>query len=84
MKGGARYLVTGPCMRKERLQRGLNQSQFWSRYGVKQSACSRYESGRLLPLPLRVLIFLNLSGELSDEALAKAVAAQRTDEDDDV
>lgn len=76
-------IVTGPGMRKERQQRGLTQSQFWSHYGVKQSACSRYESGRRLPLPLRVLVFLNLSGQISDQVLAQAVAAQRTDEDDD-
>lgn len=28
---------------------GLNQSDFWSPVGVKQSAGSRYESGRAMP-----------------------------------
>ena len=28
---------------------GLNQSDFWSAVGVKQSAGSRYESGREMP-----------------------------------
>jgi hypothetical protein len=60
---------------------GENQCEFWSRYGVKQSVCSRYESGRALPRALRVLIHLHLSGTITDEALAGAVAAQRLDSD---
>jgi DNA-binding transcriptional regulator YiaG len=34
---------------------GLNQSKFWSRLGVTQSAGSRYETGRAVPKPTAVL-----------------------------
>jgi DNA-binding transcriptional regulator YiaG len=36
----------------------LNQKDFWSRYGVTQSGGSRYESGRSIPMPLRILVQL--------------------------
>ena len=35
---------------------GLNQSEFWGRIGVTQSAGSRYESGRRLPKPVMELL----------------------------
>lgn len=34
----------------------LNQTEFWQRVGVTQSAGSRYESGRPLPKPLVTLL----------------------------
>lgn len=34
----------------------LNQSEFWGRFGITQSAGSRYESGREIPLPMQVLL----------------------------
>lgn len=34
----------------------LNQTEFWRRVGVTQSAGSRYESGRPLPKPLATLL----------------------------
>ncbi len=37
---------------------GLNQSEFWSRFGVTQSGGSRYESGRNIPKPLKTLMWL--------------------------
>ncbi|MGH8618269.1 MAG: helix-turn-helix domain-containing protein [Burkholderiales bacterium] len=37
---------------------GLNQQQFWSRVGVTQSGGSRYESGRVMPRPVRELVRL--------------------------
>ncbi|MDD5175330.1 MAG: transcriptional regulator [Sterolibacterium sp.] len=53
---------------------GLNQSDFWSRYGVTQSGGSRYESGRNMPMPMKLLIRLHLSGVISDDALKAAKA----------
>ena len=53
---------------------GLNQSDFWSRYGVTQSGGSRYEAGRNIPAPLRILLRLHLSGVLTDETLQAAKA----------
>lgn len=53
---------------------GLNQADFWSRYGVTQSGGSRYESGRNMPTPMKLLVRLHLSGVISDDQLAAARA----------
>lgn len=58
----------GTVRRKE----GVNQLEFWSRYGVTQSGGSRYESGRAIPRPLAILIRLHRSGKVSDKNLADA------------
>lgn len=63
-----------------RRTQGLNQSVFWSRYGVTQSGGSRYESGRDLPTPVAILVWLRETGRLSDadlEAARKGVAKGR-------
>lgn len=39
-----------------RKKAGLNQSAFWSRVGLGQSAGSRYESGRNIPRPVQMLL----------------------------
>lgn len=44
----------------ERKASGLNQHDFWSRYGVTQSGGSRYESGRTVPKPVRMLMALDI------------------------
>lgn len=41
---------------------GLTQKQFWPRFGVTQSAGSRYESGKKMPESLCVLIALAREG----------------------
>jgi DNA-binding transcriptional regulator YiaG len=51
---------------------GLNQKDFWTRYGVTQSGGSRYESGRNIPKPLAILLWLHQSGKVSDKDLADA------------
>lgn len=53
----------------------LNQSEFWSRFGVTQSGGSRYESGRNVPLPTSMLIWLRESGRIDDQDLADAMKA---------
>ena len=50
----------------------LNQKDFWTRYGVTQSGGSRYESGRNIPKPLAILLWLHQSGKVSDKDLADA------------
>jgi len=45
-------------MKKLRLSLGLNQSDFWRRVGVSQSAGSRYEGGRPVPMSTKILIDL--------------------------
>jgi hypothetical protein len=43
-------------------------------YGTTQSGGSRYESGRDMPPPLRLLMRLHLSGVISDADLKAAKA----------
>ena len=55
-----------------RKKMGLNQGDFWAPYGVKQSGGSRYETGRSIPAPLKLLLRLHLSGVIADEDLQAA------------
>lgn len=57
----------------DRKKQGLNQTEFWTRYGVTQSGGSRYESGRGIPKPLAILLWLHRSGKITDKDLADAV-----------
>ncbi len=49
---------------------GLNQADFWGKFGVKQSCGSRYESGRRMPMPTRILIRAWRDKLIDDAALA--------------
>lgn len=55
-----------------RRTRNENQMDFWRRFGVTQSGGSRYETGRNLPKPVRLLMALYAEGTLSDDDLAAA------------
>ena len=57
----------------DRQKQSLNQKDFWSRYGVTQSGGSRYESGRNIPKPLAILLYLHRSGKVTDKDLADAL-----------
>ncbi len=57
----------------DRKKTGTNQKDFWTRYGVTQSGGSRYESGRNIPKPLAILLWLHRSGKVSDKDLADAL-----------
>jgi predicted transcriptional regulator len=57
----------------DRKKLGINQMDFWKRYGVTQSGGSRYESGRNMPKPLKVLISLHRTGKIADKDLADAL-----------
>lgn len=48
----------------------LNQSDFWTPLGVTQSGGSRYESGRGMDKPLRMLIGFVEAGIITREDLA--------------
>ncbi len=50
---------------------GLNQSEFWKKFGVTQSGGSRYESGRSMPTPLKILMQAWLDKLIDDAALTK-------------
>jgi len=54
---------------------GVNQSVFWTRFGVTQSGGSRYESGRNMPAPLKMLLWLYDNGRIDDKALGDAKKA---------
>lgn len=56
-----------------RKKEGLNQKDFWKRYGVTQSGGSRYESGRNIPKPLAILLWLHRSGKVTDKDLGEAL-----------
>ncbi len=58
-------------VRELRLSLDLNQSAFWSRFGVTQSGGSRYESGREMPMPLKLLLQSWLDKVIDDATLAK-------------
>lgn len=45
-------------LRAKREKLGANQTEFWTRVGVTQSAGSRYESGRPLPKPLAAMLVI--------------------------
>lgn len=51
---------------------GVNQSTFWSRFGVTQSGGSRYETGRNIPTATAILVYLCETGQVSDEQLEAA------------
>jgi hypothetical protein len=57
----------------DRKKENLNQMDFWQRYGVTQSGGSRYESGRNIPKPLAILLWLHRSGKVTDKDLADAL-----------
>ena len=48
--------VTGEAALAMRKKLNVNQSEFWSRVGLGQSAGSRYESGRNIPRPVQMLL----------------------------
>lgn len=53
-----RQKIDGAYCKALRDKLRLNQSEFWDIVGVTQSGGSRYESGRLLPRPVRRLVWL--------------------------
>ena len=65
------FIETGKEAKLLRSKLGMNQSEFWSRISVTQSGGSRYESGRNLPKPVRVLLHLAYSPEKQATAMLK-------------
>lgn len=55
-------------LKDQREASGENQSQFWSKRGVTQSGGSRYESGRTVPKPVRMINAL-INGKATIEQL---------------
>ena len=56
---------------------GLSQTEFWERVGVTQSGGSRYEQGRLVRKPLRMLLALAYGSEKERERVVRQLAKRR-------
>ena len=48
--------ITGLEALEIRWKLGMNQTDFWSPFGVTQSCGSRYELGRNIPRPVQILL----------------------------
>ena len=57
-----------------RKKAGENQATYWRKFGVTQSGGSRYEQGRNIPSPTKLLMVLHDSGKVSYDDLAHARA----------
>lgn len=68
-------LIDPAQVRRLRNQSKLNQSDFWSCFGVTQSGGSRYESSRAVPKPLVLLMHFWHSGKITNDDLAHAAKA---------
>ena len=55
--------ITGEAALAMRQKAGTNQSVFWSRVGIGQSAGSRYETGRNIPKPIQLLLVICYGSE---------------------
>lgn len=58
-----------PRAKRESLK--MNQSQFWNRIGVTQSAGSRYETGRVMPAPLVTVLTIAYGTDKQSEKAVK-------------
>lgn len=67
---------TGAEVRKLRERLGMNQTDFWSRVSVQQSAASRYETGRSIPEPVQVLLIIAYGTDKQATALFAALRKQ--------
>ena len=67
-------MKNGTEARKLREKLGQNQTQFWSRVTVQQSAASRYETGRSIPESVQMLLLMAYG---TDKQAAAALAALR-------
>lgn len=73
------FIESGKEAKLLRSRLGMNQSEFWSRISVTQSGGSRYESGRSLPKPVRLLLHLAYAPE--KQALAMLKYLRRSERD---
>ena len=75
--------VTGEAALAMRKKLNVNQSEFWSRVGIGQSAGSRYESGRNIPRPVQMLLRIAYGTKAQAAKQVEALrpgAAQEADE----
>lgn len=65
-------------VRDIRRKAGMNQHDFWRRFGITQSGGSRYESGRNIPTSAAMLIWLREAGAVDEKTLEAARKAVST------
>lgn len=70
-------IQTGAEARAIREKLGFNQSKFWSRIQVTQSGASRYENGRNLPAPVKLLLNMAYGTEALSTALLAQIRAEK-------
>lgn len=58
-------------LRAYREEQDESQTEFWGRFGLTQSAGSRYEHGQRIPAPTAMLLALVADGHISIETLQK-------------
>ena len=68
-----------PEWRRRRRLLGMNQTEFWSRVAVEQSVGSRYEGGRPLPPPVRLLLELAFGNDLLAGEIFRTLRANAAD-----
>ena len=76
--------ITGEAALAMRKKLNVNQSEFWSRVGLGQSAGSRYESGRNIPRPVQMLLRIAYGAKAQSakqvEALRPGATVDATEE----
>lgn len=72
--------ITGEAALAMRQKAGLNQTQFWSRVGIGQSAGSRYESGRNIPRPVQMLLRIAYGTAAQAERQIRALLGEESAE----
>ena len=76
--------ITSEAALSMRKKLNVNQSEFWSRVGLGQSAGSRYESGRNIPRPVQMLLRIaygtNAQAAKQMEALRPSATAEASEE----
>lgn len=65
--------MTGEQAKQQRLKLGMNQTDYWGRVLVTQSASSRYESGRPIPKPVQALMHIAYGTPLQCEKMVQQV-----------
>jgi transcriptional regulator with XRE-family HTH domain len=73
------FIESGEAAKLLRSKLGMNQADFWSRISVTQSGGSRYESGRNLPKPVRLLLHLAYAPEKQAMAMLKFLRQSERD-----
>jgi transcriptional regulator with XRE-family HTH domain len=62
-----------------RREAGLTQEEFWGRVGITQSGGSRYEAGRAVPEPVRLLLTIAYGSKREREMVLRTLRPNGTE-----